>query len=304
MFVPVLQHHGILGQHWGKRNGPPYPLKGGDYTAEEVRKNRIKRPKYNSYYNKRHFDQTLKAKNTTLQTLSFDKDRTKDTELFFATHTFLDNSVYKALLNRPVPKDVLDENGNKIGTDKCYKWAIKNKLKSDMKVASEDSAANVFADLYKNDRDFYNFVIDPKRMQSYFEEKRFVFSGYKAAREALEKVRSDPNYVPSKFEVQTMCRLFNFVIPYDGRGWSRQRNDKRGGKDVLTQRTKFFNKLKQQGYGALLDTNDSMYNSLHAKSSIIVFDQDQIIPDKILQTDFSDRALGIAALSLRKTLGL
>ena len=302
--MPYIAHHGILGQKWGDRNGPPYPLKGGDYSEEEKKKNRHKRLKYNSYYNKRHFDETLKADKTTLQTLSFDKDRTKDTELFYATHNFLDNSVYKALLNRPIPKDVFDEDGNKIGTDKIYKFAIKNKLKSDMKVAGEDSAANIFADLYKNDRNFYNFVIDPKRMQSYFEEKRFVFSGYKKARDVLDKMRSDSSYVPTKFEVQMLYRLFNFVLPYDGSGWTRDRNDKRGGKDVLTQRTKFFNKCKEAGYGAILDTNDSMYNSLHAKSSIIVFDQDQIIPDKILQTSFSDRALGIAALSLRKSLGI
>ncbi len=25
----VLIHHGILGQKWGQKNGPPYPLKGG-----------------------------------------------------------------------------------------------------------------------------------------------------------------------------------------------------------------------------------------------------------------------------------
>lgn len=30
-----LQHHGILGQKWGKQNGPPYPLGGGDYTQAE-----------------------------------------------------------------------------------------------------------------------------------------------------------------------------------------------------------------------------------------------------------------------------
>lgn len=30
-----LQHHGILGQKWGKRNGPPYPLGSGDHSARE-----------------------------------------------------------------------------------------------------------------------------------------------------------------------------------------------------------------------------------------------------------------------------
>lgn len=30
-----LAHHGILGQHWGKKNGPPYPLRPGAHSASE-----------------------------------------------------------------------------------------------------------------------------------------------------------------------------------------------------------------------------------------------------------------------------
>lgn len=30
-----LKHHGILGQKWGKRNGPPYPLGSGKHSASE-----------------------------------------------------------------------------------------------------------------------------------------------------------------------------------------------------------------------------------------------------------------------------
>lgn len=30
-----LYHHGRKGQKWGKRNGPPYPLEEGDFSAEE-----------------------------------------------------------------------------------------------------------------------------------------------------------------------------------------------------------------------------------------------------------------------------
>lgn len=30
-----LSHHGIQGQKWGKKNGPPYPLSAGDHSASE-----------------------------------------------------------------------------------------------------------------------------------------------------------------------------------------------------------------------------------------------------------------------------
>lgn len=30
-----LSHHGILGQKWGRKSGPPYPLKPSDHSASE-----------------------------------------------------------------------------------------------------------------------------------------------------------------------------------------------------------------------------------------------------------------------------
>lgn len=38
-----LYHHGILGQRWGKRNGPPYPLTGGAYSSSEKKAGMLKR---------------------------------------------------------------------------------------------------------------------------------------------------------------------------------------------------------------------------------------------------------------------
>jgi len=30
-----LIHHGILGQKWGQRNGPPYPLSASEHSVSE-----------------------------------------------------------------------------------------------------------------------------------------------------------------------------------------------------------------------------------------------------------------------------
>lgn len=35
MMYSFLSHHGIAGQKWGKRNGPPYPLGISDHSASE-----------------------------------------------------------------------------------------------------------------------------------------------------------------------------------------------------------------------------------------------------------------------------
>lgn len=38
----MLTHHGILGQRWGKKNGPPYPLEEGQKSSAEKKESRLK----------------------------------------------------------------------------------------------------------------------------------------------------------------------------------------------------------------------------------------------------------------------
>lgn len=283
-----LYHHGILGQEWGKRNGPPYPLSGGDYSRDEVREIYKRRKNKNSIYNKKHFDRVLKADKDTLSTLSYNKDRTKNTDMFYATHTKLDKHQYNALFNAPL----------KDAKEKTLKFKIDNKMTKDMKIASEDSAAKAFSDMYSRDRDFYNFVTDPKRMESYFVKDKYKFKAYRESKHVLYKMK-DPEYKPSEKDLKTVYRMFNYVLPYDGAG-----ADARGGKDVFNQRKKFFNEMSKRGYSGVLDTNDALYGAFKAESPVIIFDMKNVIPDKIKQTTTGSKRVSQAVLVGRKVLGV
>lgn len=283
----VLCHHGIMGQKWGKRNGPPYPLKGSDYSVTEKKYMGRESSKKNSLRNKRHFDRTL-GKGETLATLSWTQDRTKGTDMFYATFDKQDRAQYMSLFNTPV-KDI--ETGKK-----TYKFLIENKTAKDMKIASEDTSVEVFRQLVKNNRDFSNFVMDESRMQSHFINSKYKFRGYREARAALEKARTEGHQLTDK-ELRMMYRMFNYVLPSDAGG------NQRMAKDVLNQRTKFFNELKKQGYGAVLDTNDSIYGGFKARYPVIVFDMQSIIPDRVSKTTYSQVMASRARFAITKMLG-
>lgn len=291
-----LAHHGILGQKWGSKNGPPYPLKGGSYTETEKEAIKEARKKKYSRYNKKHYDDVL-AKGTVLKTLSYDPDRTQKGDMFFASHTKADVDHYKEFFDKKIPQTLYDDNGNAIGTGIFYKYSIQNAAAKDIKVASEDSGANAFRKLYENDRDFYNFVTDPNRLRQRFEDGVHRISpGYIKARKAMDKIQ-DPNYIPTDKELNDAYRIFNHSIPSDGNG------NARNAKDVATQRAKFFKELQKNGYDAVLDTNDALYNSVQAQSPVIVFNMDSIIPQGAYRTTMTEVYKSKAFTAGRRLLG-
>ena len=285
--MAYLVHHGIRGQEWGKRNGPPYPLKGSDYSETEKKYMGKRSARKNSLRNKRHFDDTLKE-GSKVRTLSFAENRTQGTDMFYATWDKHDQDQYMALFNSPV-KDI--DSGKK-----TYKFAIDNKVVKDMNVASEDSAVEAFRNLVKNDRDFSNFVMDESRMQSHFVTSKYKFSGYREARDTLEKMREEGHELTDS-DLRKVYRMFNYVVPSDAGGNARE------AKDVLSQRTKFFKELKKMGYSAVLDTNDSIYGGFKARSPVIVFDMESIVPDSISQTKYSQVMVSRARFAISKMLG-
>lgn len=279
-----LKHHGILGQKWGKRNGPPYPLGGGQYTETEQKK--IKEARKNKYsrYNKKHYDQVVKS-GSKFSTLSYDPNRTDKTDMFYAVSDKLDAHHYNAFFNKKMPQPIYNGKGENVGTGKFYKFTIENQAIKDVKVASEDSGIKAFSKLYKTDRDFYNYVTDPERMEKRFTEGIHKFRpGYVKAEKALNNIQRK-NYTPTDRDLALAYRVFNHAIPSGADG------DAKKAKDVATQRAKFFHELKKEGYGAVLDTNDALYNTVQSRTPVIVFDMESVVKAKVRRNTSKDIAV-------------
>lgn len=46
-----LEHHGIIGMHWGKRNGPPYPLSPDISTGNRLKPKKLTPRENFTHYN-------------------------------------------------------------------------------------------------------------------------------------------------------------------------------------------------------------------------------------------------------------
>lgn len=247
-FLNFLCHHGTKGQKWGVRNGPPYPLKG----------NKIRRSSYNV---SKKGDQKYEIKKGQIsQTLSYDKDRTTNTDMYFASLSQKDKDFYKALFNKKIPNDAVDENGKRIGPAYYLKYNIKNQAKSYVKVANERDGVEAFMNLMENSKDFQHYVLDKGRLDANIDERRAKFPGYKESLETIEKCRANPEKITSQ-DAAKMYRMFNYAIPAEGG-------------DSERQRARFFKELKKNGYGAVLDTNDAVYGKFKMEDPVIIFDSD------------------------------
>lgn len=282
-----LRHYGIKGQRWGVKNGPPYPLSGGDYTQTEWKALKSERKKKYSRYNKAHYDQVINE-GTTLQTLARDPNRTKNVDMFYAAYTKADKDRYNAMFNHKTLQTLYDENGNAIGTGKTYKWSIENTTTANIKVASRDSGAKAIMNLYKNSRDFMNFVRDPERLEK---QIRHMFIPGKVQYLSVLKKLKDPAYIPSDKELYTLYGAINSVIPSQD-------------PDVVRQRAKLFKELKNEGYGAVLDVNDAFNNAVTANSPVIVFDTSAYVQSKLRKTTMGEVYKSKFTTAGRVALGL
>lgn len=119
-----LSHHGIEGQKWGVKNGPPYPLDAGDHSAAEKKHigyfARKKAAKEEEKQRKQAEEEKEKEEQKRKDRLYDDLSKElKDTvtEYYKMEDDFRKTDKYKALLNAQI--DVLVEDDKKRGS-----WSV------------------------------------------------------------------------------------------------------------------------------------------------------------------------------------
>jgi hypothetical protein len=135
-------------------------------------------------------------------------------------------------------------------------------------------------------------------MKSMFVDSKYIYKGYREARDVIEKMKKSPDYVPTDKDLQKVYRMFNYVIPNDGGG------DARRAKDIQNQRNKFFKALEAEGYGALLDTNDAIYGSFKAEAPVIIFNMKNLVVEDAKRVSTADKAYSSLVTAGRKALNM
>ena len=193
----------------------------------------------------REFTDSVLKSGKKLHTVDINPDRKLDSR-FYAAYGKRDRIIYKGLYGNQ-----LLQRGNKVVD-------INSKITKDLKIPSRRKAAEVFVDLYKNDADFRKAFDNNVRLYSGASlnpKQKSVFN--KVASNRSDKVLLKEGY-----------NAFNIALA-----------NRSSQSSEASQ--KFYSKLKEMGYGAVRDINDSKYSGFKSKNPLIVFDTDSVIKDKV-----------------------
>ena len=140
-YSPYLYHHGILGQKWGKRHGPPYPLEYSDYSREEKAASKVQK-KANKLANKGLRDTKYTEEHTVPRGTKIYRTSVNPNEslngMKYVSYLDADRNHYKGGWIRRTA-----------GTDKAYEYEYT--LTDDIKVPSRQTLYETVDDiLYKN----------------------------------------------------------------------------------------------------------------------------------------------------------
>lgn len=172
---------------------------------------------------------------TTLQRITSTPDENLD-RAFYAAYKNVDNTKYKGMYGKQLTA---------LG-DNAYKVTLN--ANQDIKIASRKKAADVFADLYKNDPEFRESFIKSNNLLK----------------------RGNPNVLATKIHRIASGDMTDKQLKkqgYDAFNIGLVNHNPNGS----AVSKKFYDRLKSMGYDAVMDINDQKYSGYDAKKPVIVF---------------------------------
>ena len=188
-------------------------------------------------YVKEYADKVIKS-GMTMQRVTGTPDESVD-RAFYAAYKNGDLAKYKGIY------------GSHLGVGRAHKMTLN--VNSDIKVASRDKAAKAFMDLYKNDPEF--------------QDQFRTTAGKLLLQNQMAGVRDKSTEMLKTARKTDLTDRQLKKFGYDA--FNMGLVDHSPGGEAASK--KFYDKLKQMGYDAIVDINDRKYSGYGAKAPVIVF---------------------------------
>lgn len=284
-----LYHHGILGQKWGKKNGPPYPLSPADHSQSE------KRAGYRKSLNKKT---NISSNNNPKTKLEWDEKRKKaiKTALIIggaATLTAAGLLAYQKyglrftdqIIKSGTTIQTLSADPNRMENGKAFYTAFtegdKKKYaglfgKNQTIFGSAGNKNRITAELTKDVK-----IASPKKQKEVFDHLMKEQGAFTALIEKMDPLGAEKSAgaVVGK-KSKDLFDSFNRHVLLDNTPNARLAQDI------------FYRDLKMSGYGGVADVNDMFYSGFKTKAAII-FDNRPLSNIKVSQLADSDITSGL-----------
>ena len=324
-FYPnYMVHSGILGQKWGQRNGPPYPLSTPKHT--EVTKSAGSEQRFAALQRgggsaaSLHTSNAKKAtgaakliNKVTKMDASAVKIKSKDdlqtAKKYFATYALGKNEIDTILktntkMSRIQTSKEMEEfpfyATYKKHDVRMYEGLFGKNLK-DRAIAAAKASGDAEEITKAKNMEVYRVELkNTKGLKVPSDESAGkITAGLLKDKEFKENLRGSIEDSKSKMRRPSQQMLFKSAEkaldkhPQPGLDAKDKKNlykalnltlTNHNDQEVAMQKT-FYDAMKKKGYGALVDTNDQEYSSYHAKRPMIVFDTKSTAVDNIHTLD-------------------
>ena len=306
-----LEHHGILGQKWDKRNGPPYPLSTQQHTA--VTKTASSSSRFAALERgggsaaslhtsnakrqgaiKRFTNKVTKMDTSAIKIKS--KDDLKQANKYIKTYMFGKNCVDTILKeNTPMSRIQTSKEMEKYPFYATYKShdvqmyeGLFGKNLKDRAIKSAKETGDGVEIQKAKDMEVYRVQLkNTKGLKVPSDESAGkITADLLSNKKFKENLRGSIADSKTKMKRPSQQMLFNRANealdkhPKPGLNSKDKTNLYKALNLTLTNHNEqeqamqktFYTAMKKKGYGALVDTNDQEYSSYHAKRPMIVFD--------------------------------